>query len=115
MARNHPIAQPRSDRAADQINRKQDEAKIEPIAGAARDQVEETAKRVGGHAARRATAKVDGFGLPLPRIRGDLPSQRVEITRLQIARKDARGKVAVRTLLRAEGIGKIDSWHELSL
>ena len=38
-------------------------------------------------------------------------SQRVEITRLQFARKDARGEIAVGTLLRAEGIGEVDSWH----
>ena len=41
MPRNHPVAQPGSHRAAGQIQRKHDQAEVEPIAGAAGDHARE--------------------------------------------------------------------------
>src|ERR1019366_27569 len=54
---------------------------------AARDGLEDFAQATEVEIAGRAAAPVDGFGLPLPRMRPDLRLQRLEIARFEIARE----------------------------
>src|ERR1051326_825362 len=65
------------------------------------------------HQAGSTAAQVNGLRSPFPSVREDLLAQRLQILRRQAARQHVRGKVAVRALLRAEGIRKIDSRHSL--
>ena len=80
--------------------------------GPAGDGVEQRPQRIRGEVAGRAAAQVDGFRPPRPCVAADLRQQRLAVARLRVAREDARGEVAVGALLRAKGIGDVDSRHE---
>src|SRR5689334_20408457 len=66
--------------------------------GTCGNQVEDGTESAGGHAAGGAPAEINSLRLPIPGVGGDLLSESVQVTRLQLARKDARGEIAVCTL-----------------
>ena len=80
----------------------------------ARNRCQDFRQRRGVHCAGGATAEVNRLRPPLPRVARDLGLQCFQILRFQIARKNARGEIAVSALLGAERVGNVNAGHLVS-